>query len=82
MSEQINPDHYKKRIETFDAITSQLSPIEVVGYLRGQIMKYIMRLGSKHGGDFHAMIMDAGKAEWYQNKLIQFLNDNKNKLNG
>jgi len=40
MPEQINPDHYKdKLIETFDAIVSQLTPIEVVGFLRGQIMK-------------------------------------------
>ena len=82
MSEQVNPDHYKKSIETFDAITSQLSPMEVVGLLRGHVMKYIMRLGSKHGGDVDAMLMDAGKADWYLNRLIQFLNDNKDKLDG
>lgn len=82
MSEQINPDHYQKSIQTFDAIISQLSPVEVVGLLRGHIMKYIMRLGSKHGGSVDAMLMDAGKADWYLNKLLQYLNDNKDKING
>jgi len=83
MPEQINPDHYKdKLIETFDAIVSQLTPIEVVGFLRGQIMKYTMRLGSKHGGTVEAKLMDAGKADWYNNKLMQYLNDYKDKLDG
>ena len=53
MSESINPNHYKKSIETYDAITSQLSPID-------------------------ACIMDIGKADWYLNKLIKYLNDLKN----
>ena len=82
MSEQINPDHYQKSIETFDAIISQLTPSEVVGLLRGHIMKYIMRFGSKHGGDVDAMLMDAGKADWYLSKLMQYLNDHKDKFNG
>lgn len=41
-----------------------------------------MRLGSKHGGSVDAMLMDAGKADWYLNKLLQYLNDNKDKING
>jgi hypothetical protein len=80
MPEEINPKHYQKSIETFDAITSQLSQEEVIGLLRGHILKYMMRFGSKHDNTFDAMITDAGKAEWYLNKLIQFLNDNKDKL--
>ena len=78
MSEQINPDHYKKSIETFDAITSQLSPMENIGGLRWQILKYVMRMGDKHDGTIDACIMDIGKADWYLNKLIQYLNDLKN----
>ena len=78
MSEQINPDHYKKSIETFDAITSQLSPMENIGGLRWQILKYVMRMGDKHGGTIDACIMDIGKADWYLNKLIEYLNDLKN----
>jgi len=77
MSEQINPDHYKKSIETFDAITSQLSPMENIGGLRWQILKYVMRMGDKHGGTIDACIMDIGKADWYLNKLIKYLNDLK-----
>ena len=76
MSEQVNPDHYKKVIETYDAITSQLSFNEVVGYLRGQILKYTMRLGSKHGGTVAAKLMDAEKGRWYQQKLITLLENN------
>ena len=78
MSEQINPDHYKKSIETFDAITSQLSPMENIGGLRWQILKYVMRMGDKHGGTIDACIMDIGKADWYLNKLLKYLNDFKN----
>ena len=82
MPEEINPKHYQKSIETFDAITSQLSQEEVNGLLRGQILKYIMRCGSKHGNTFDAMITDAGKADWYLNRFIQYLNDRKNYHNG
>ena len=78
MSEQINPDPYKKSIETFDAITSQLSPMENIGGLRWQILKYVMRMGDKHGGTIDACIMDIGKADWYLNKLLKYLNDLKN----
>ena len=78
MSEQINPDHYKKSIETFDAITSRLSPMENIGGLRWQILKYVMRMGDKHDGTIDACIMDIGKADWYLNKLLKYLNDLKN----
>ena len=77
MAEQINPSHYKKDIETIDAITSQLSPMENIGGLRWQILKYVMRMGDKHGGTIDACWMDIGKAEWYINRLIKYLNDLK-----
>ena len=74
MSESVNPDHYKKKsIETFDAITSQLSPMENIGGLRWQILKYVMRMGDKHDGTIDACIMDIGKADWYLNKLLKYL---------
>jgi len=41
-----------------------------------------MRLGSKHGGTVEAKLMDAGKADWYNNKLMQYLNDYKDELDG
>ena len=78
MSESVNPDYYKKKkIETYSAISSQLSPMEQIGGLRWQILKYVMRMGDKHGGTIDACIMDIGKADWYLNKLIQYLNDLK-----
>ncbi len=78
--EQVNPDYYKnKSIETYDAIVSQLSPLEVIGYHRSQIMKYTMRFGEKHGETIHSSLMDASKAHWYSEKLIQYMNDLKRK---
>ena len=78
MAEQINPNYYKdKKIETYEAIVSQLSPLEVIGFLRGQIMKYMMRFGEKHGGDIDVSLTDTSKAHWYMEKLIQYLNDLK-----
>ena len=46
MSEEVNPKHYQKSIQTYDAIVSQLSPLEVVGFLRSQVLKYTMRFGA------------------------------------
>ena len=78
MKDQINPPHYtNKSIETFDAICSQLSPMEVIGYCRSQVLKYSMRFGSKENGSVDACLTDISKAEWYINKLIQYLNDLK-----
>jgi len=28
------------------------------------------------------MLMDAGKADWYLSKLMQYLNDHKDKIDG
>ena len=78
MSEQINPPYYKnKDIETIDAILSQLSYKEAVGYLRGSSLKYQMRFGEKHGSTIAASLTDIGKSNWYQEKLMQYLNDAK-----
>jgi len=69
MSEEVNPKHYQKSIQTYDAIVSQLSPLEVVGFLRSQILKYTMRFGAKQGSTAEACLMDVRKANWYSNKL-------------
>tara|TARA_R110000803_G_scaffold163148_1_gene226810 strand:- start:697 stop:999 length:303 start_codon:yes stop_codon:yes gene_type:complete len=75
MAEQINPDHYKKSIETYDAIVSQLSPAEVVGFLRSQVLKYVMRFGAKHESTVQACLMDISKADWYLDKLGHHLEE-------
>ena len=79
MKEQVNPDYYKNRnIETYEAIKSQLSPPEVIGGHRWMILKYMMRMGAKHGGSLKACKMDVSKAHWYSEKLIQYFTDLEN----
>ena len=55
-----NPDHYKKGIETWDYIVSW-----DMGYLEGNIIKYITRYKYKNG------IEDLEKALKYLIKLIR-----------
>lgn len=60
----INPAHYKLgTVECFDAIASQLTRDELIGYLRGNITKYLWRYKHKNG------VEDIEKADWYFNKL-------------
>ena len=79
MTESINPDYYKnKKIETYEAIVSQLSPPEIIGALRWQMLKYTMRFGEKHGSTISASKVDISKSHWYSEKLIQYLTDLEN----
>ena len=83
MSEEVNPKHYQKAIQTYDAIVSQLSPLEVVGFLRSQILKYICRFGAKNESTVDACLMDVRKANWYLTKLelhLQGLGSPKQKV--
>jgi len=66
--DKINPSYYKnKTIETIDVIESQLTQEEFVGYLKGQIWKYLARHREKNGHE------DIKKAQWYLNKLEKIL---------
>jgi len=58
--DNINPDYYRKGIETTDYIQSHS-----MDYLEGNIIKYITRHKSKGGVD------DLKKAEWYLTRLIK-----------
>ena len=60
MNDNINPDYYRKGIETTDYIQSHS-----MDYLEGNIIKYITRHKSKGGVD------DLKKAEWYLTRLIK-----------
>lgn len=61
--------HYTKGcIECIDAIASALTPDEFSGYLKGNVLKYTWRSGSK--GD---VVEDLKKAEWHLKKLINHL---------
>ena len=77
--ESENPKHYKKIIETWDAITSQLSPAEVVGYLKGCAAKHLFRFGEKGGRDIDKCLMDMKKSNKYIEKCIEYLEKIKSK---
>ena len=60
-----HPAHYTHGgIETIDFIQAKLTPEEFRGYLKGNILKYGSRLGHKDND-----MQDAGKLNWYTNKL-------------
>lgn len=57
-----------KNIETFDFIKAKCSTRELIGFCKGNIIKYITRENHKNG------IEDLKKAQWYLDKLIKTLN--------
>ena len=72
IADAINPDHYKVGgIETIDYMKAKLSPEEYRGYLRGNALKYLSRLGNKDEAQ-----QEAKKAQWYIGKLVEALGDN------
>jgi hypothetical protein len=67
-NEKINPDHYKfGGIETFDYIKAKLSPSQLAGFCKGNIIKYVSRADHKN------KVEDLKKAKWYLDKLIEEL---------
>ena len=65
--DQVNhPSHYTQgSIECIDAIASALGPDAFIEFLRGQVIKYMWRLG--HKGD---ALQDAEKGTWYASRLV------------
>jgi len=75
MNDKTNPEHYKnKPIQTIQAIRSQLSDDEYIGYLKGSILKYISRAGIKHKGH-EGMREDVSKAHRMTEFLLEALTD-------
>ena len=71
-----NPTHYTTGSEEcIDAIEAMLTPDEYIGYLRGNSMKYRWRMRYKG-----KPIEDLQKAEWYENRLLNFLKENEGVL--
>ena len=60
-----NPSHYKG-IQPIDVMKENFSPDEYRGFLKGNILKYVMRYQDKGGLD------DLQKAEQYLKWLIDF----------
>lgn len=73
MTDAINPDHYKQGgIECVDAMKASMTPEQFQGYLKGQVIKYLWRLGLKD-----AAVQDARKAAWYLDRMISELSDER-----
>ena len=66
MDDQINhPQHYNMTaFEAIDIIKASMTSEEFKGYLKGNILKYLIRY--KHKGSPE---VDLGKANWYLDKL-------------
>lgn len=67
-----HPAHYTKgRYEAIDVIEDAISraPNPVLGNCQGQALRYLLRLWDKD-----APPMNAAKARWYLNRLLDHLN--------
>ena len=63
-----HPLHYNTgKIEVIDMIKDTMTHTEFIGYLWGNILKYLHRWPHKNG------IEDLKKAQWYLDKLINEL---------
>ena len=68
-----NPAHYNTgAIEAIEGIEASMSPEEFKGYLKGNVMKYLWRYDYKE-----KPIEDLRKADWYLNRLIDVLIEDK-----
>ena len=71
-----SPSHYNSgAIECIDAIEAMLSPEEYTGYLRGNSLKYRWRFRYKG-----KPVEDLRKANWYEDRLLKFMKENKDVL--
>ena len=64
-----NPAHYQGEVECIDAIKSSMSKQQYIGYLKGNIIKYIWRFERKNG------LEDLQKSECYIQRLIKEINN-------
>jgi len=72
VGDAIDPDHYKVGgIEAIDYMKAKSTPQEFEGYLRLSALKYLSRVGHKHGDHDAARAEEYRKARWYLDRLIQ-----------
>lgn len=68
-ADAINPDHYKTGgIETIDYMQAKSTAEEFAGHLRLTALKYLSRAGHKDD-----VIQEFKKAQWYLNRLVNFM---------
>ena len=74
MEDLVNhPTHYNSGgIECIQAIEASMELEAFQGYLKGNILKYIWRMSYKGKA-----LEDCEKSQWYLNKLISTLEDNR-----
>ena len=72
MPDEFNPAYYKQgdieAIEAIEAMLTNSTNPRFVDYCRCQILHYLWRMGLKDD-----VRKDAGKARWYINRLIDYL---------
>ena len=61
----VSPDHYGGEIECIQAIKASMSTQQFVGFLKGNVMKYVWRFDRKNG------VEDLEKAKVYLEWLIE-----------
>ena len=62
-----HPSHYTQGdIECIDAIKASMSKKEFLGYLKGNVQKYVWRYEQKDNP-----VQDLEKAQWYLKKLLE-----------
>ena len=67
------PSHYNSGgVECIEAIEASMELEAFQGYLKGNILKYIWRMSYKGKA-----LEDCEKSQWYLNKLISTLEDNR-----
>jgi hypothetical protein len=66
MTDEVNqPGHYNQgSIEAIQAVEASMSEIEFLGYLKGNVIKYLWRYRNKGKAS-----TDLAKATWYLNRL-------------
>ena len=65
-----HPSHYTHgSFEAIDVIEDNLTFEGMEGFLKGNVMKYVMRYPHKNG------VEDLKKARWYLDRLIEELED-------
>jgi hypothetical protein len=67
-----HPQHYggDTVYEVIKVLRAHLSREEMIGFLKGNIVKYILRAGKKNAHDNE---IDHAKAAWYNNYLVDYL---------
>ena len=70
-AKQVGGSHYvDKKVQPWDAMEAWMTPQEFVGFLRGNVIKYLARCNDKGG------VEDLKKARHYLDKLIEFHSQN------